>query len=247
MQRDERLQCAEDAVGLQNRDRQGRLAALKRPEVVPKQIWEPIDPVAGLSGHENDANHFREEGRCRDLDQRGRLHPWRNDLRALSMLLARPWTQEEDERRNEFVARGASDIRAAAALKRRKEVSASAPASWAARFPPLQRLGRSGLIRLTTNGEKVVSLFAQALTPPLSESAPQLDTCFTEKAFAFSIADAPRSCPDKAPAQNTIRDSPWYAMMCLLQSVMPNYRQSEWQVRKHNRQRIAAHARRLAR
>jgi GcrA cell cycle regulator len=34
--------------------------------------------------------------------------------------LARPWTPEEDERLKEFVARGASDIRVAAAFKRKK-------------------------------------------------------------------------------------------------------------------------------
>jgi GcrA cell cycle regulator len=36
------------------------------------------------------------------------------------MLLARPWTAEEDEQLKAFVARGASIIRAAAALKRKK-------------------------------------------------------------------------------------------------------------------------------
>jgi hypothetical protein len=36
-----------------------------------------------LFGHETDANHFREESRCPDLDWRSHLHDWRDDLRAL--------------------------------------------------------------------------------------------------------------------------------------------------------------------
>jgi GcrA cell cycle regulator len=39
----------------------------------------------------------------------------------MSMLLARPWTAEEEEQLKAFVARGASIIRAAAAFKRKKQ------------------------------------------------------------------------------------------------------------------------------
>ena len=36
-----------------------------------------------LSDHETDANHFREESGRLDLDRRGRLYDWRDDLRTL--------------------------------------------------------------------------------------------------------------------------------------------------------------------
>jgi hypothetical protein len=36
-----------------------------------------------LFGHETEANRFREESRRFDLHWRGRVHDWRDDLRAL--------------------------------------------------------------------------------------------------------------------------------------------------------------------
>jgi uncharacterized protein (DUF2147 family) len=70
--------------------------------------------------HETDADYFWEESRHHDLDRHSRLYDWYDDLWSLTMLLARPWTVEEDEKLKAFLARGASIIRAAAALKRKK-------------------------------------------------------------------------------------------------------------------------------
>jgi GcrA cell cycle regulator len=70
----------------------------------------------------------------------------------MSMLLARPWTAEEDEQLKAFVARGASIIRAAAALKRKKGSIRERARKLGCPFPTLAAARKNGLTRRTTNG-----------------------------------------------------------------------------------------------
>jgi hypothetical protein len=76
-----------------------------------------------LSCHETDANQFREESRHFYLDRRDCLHDRRDDLRTLTMRrILEPWTPQDDERFRAFAAQGASVVRTAAALRRRKVI-----------------------------------------------------------------------------------------------------------------------------
>jgi hypothetical protein len=59
-----------------------------------------------LSGHETDANHFREEGRHPYLDQRGRLYNWRDDFRALNAGQARCSEPARCRSQSRFFRRG---------------------------------------------------------------------------------------------------------------------------------------------
>jgi hypothetical protein len=93
----------------------------------------------GYSGHETDATHFREEGRHRHLGRCGHLYDWRNDLRTLTMRrLIEPWTPQDDERLKAFAAQGASVVRAAAALRRRKGIVRARARKIGCPFPPLR-------------------------------------------------------------------------------------------------------------
>jgi hypothetical protein len=84
------------------------------------------------------ALHFREESRHCQLDQRGRLYDWRDDLRALAMRrFIRPWTDEDEERLKALVGQGASIVRASAALRRRKVVVRERAKKLGCRFPTL--------------------------------------------------------------------------------------------------------------
>jgi hypothetical protein len=92
-----------------------------------------------LFGHETDANHFREESRPGHLDRRGPLYDWRDDLRTLTMRrLLEPWRTLDDERLKAMVAQGASVVRVAAALRRRKGIVRARARKLGCPFPSLR-------------------------------------------------------------------------------------------------------------
>jgi hypothetical protein len=100
---------------------------------------EPNDHIAVIPGHETDANHIREEGRHCHLDWRGGLYDRRDDLRTLTMRrLLEPWTPLDDERLKAMVAQGASVVRVAAALRRRKGIVRARARKLGCPFPPLR-------------------------------------------------------------------------------------------------------------
>jgi hypothetical protein len=93
-----------------------------------------------LLGYKTDAIHFREESRRGHLDWHGGLYDWRDDLRTLTMrrILKPSWTPQDDERVKAFAAQGASVVRAAAALGRRKEIVRARARKLGCPFPPLR-------------------------------------------------------------------------------------------------------------
>jgi hypothetical protein len=92
-----------------------------------------------LSCHETDANQFREESRHFYLDRRNCLHDRRDDLRTLTMRrILEPWTPQDDERLKAFAAQGASILRVAAALRRRKGIVQARAKKLGCPFPPLR-------------------------------------------------------------------------------------------------------------
>jgi hypothetical protein len=92
-----------------------------------------------LLGYETAALHLREEGRHHHLDRRDRLYGWRYDFRTLTMRrLLEPWTPQDDERLKAMVAQGASIVRAAAALRRRKEIVRARAKKLGCPFAPLR-------------------------------------------------------------------------------------------------------------
>jgi hypothetical protein len=93
----------------------------------------------GYPCHETDANQFREESRHFYLDRRDRLHDRRDDLRTLTMRrILEPWTPQDDERVRVFAAQGASVVRTAAALRRRKVAVQARARKLGCPFPPLR-------------------------------------------------------------------------------------------------------------
>jgi hypothetical protein len=68
--------------------------------------------------------------------------------------LDQPWTPQDDELEG-VRGSGASVVRAAAALRRTKALSANAPRSSAAHFHPCASRGKNGPIRQIMNGEEI--------------------------------------------------------------------------------------------